>query len=140
MLYSANNREMKEQRWFLFQMKGWQQDQTWQQVSETGPVMFPDAIEYHSPGRHVHSHCKCLSGKKHLTQRKRHKAMFYLSSNKGLQPKEWRYCFESMFGSWLTLPHLSKQRLFSSFVRLTFTRPREKSISVTSFSIGRIPL
>lgn len=39
---------------------------TRQQISKASPVVFPDAVEHHSPGRHVHSHCKCLSGKQHL--------------------------------------------------------------------------
>lgn len=62
---------MKEPRQVLFHMKEWRQNQTWQQVSETGPVVFSDAVEHHSPGRHVHSHRKRLSGKKHLTDKKK---------------------------------------------------------------------
>lgn len=59
---------MKERHQLLLQMKEWKrgEHQTWQQISKTGPVVFPDAVEHHSPGRHVHSHCKCLCGEQHL--------------------------------------------------------------------------
>lgn len=40
--------------------------QTRQQVSKAGPVVLPDAVEHHSPGRHVHSHSKRLGSKQHL--------------------------------------------------------------------------
>lgn len=39
---------------------------TRQEVSEAGAVVFPDAVENHRPGGHIHSHRECLSGKKHL--------------------------------------------------------------------------
>lgn len=46
------------------------ESQTWQQVSKAGPVVFPDAVEHHSPSRHVHSHSKRLGGKQHLARRR----------------------------------------------------------------------
>lgn len=59
---------MKGHNQLLLQMKEWKggERQTWQQIPKTGPVVFPDAVEHHSPGRHVHSHCKCLGGEQHL--------------------------------------------------------------------------
>ena len=39
---------------------------TWQQISEARAVVFPDAVEHHGPGGHVHSHRKRLGGKQNL--------------------------------------------------------------------------
>lgn len=71
---AARPREVKRHGCFVFfllQMKEWQEHRTWEQVSETGPVVFPDVVEHHGPGRHVHAHRECLSGKEHLNNRKK---------------------------------------------------------------------
>lgn len=88
--------------------------QTWQQIPEAGAVVFPDAIKHHGPGWHVDAHGKCLRGKQHLRTE---------MSWKGITANKATPFFE-----------------FKHKQPLTFTRPREKSISITSFRIGRIPL
>lgn len=35
-------------------------------VSESGSIMFADAVEHHGPGRHVYTHRKRLGGEKNL--------------------------------------------------------------------------
>jgi len=51
--------------------------ETWEQISEAGPIVFPDAVEHHGPGRHVHSHGKRLGGKQHLGEEGKMKDYYF---------------------------------------------------------------
>lgn len=118
--------EMKEHNRCSLRWKRGKTDrkhQTWEQISEAGTVVFPDAVKHHSSGRHVYSHCKCLSGKQHLgDEGKRQEDSFnhHVFADHGWSSRYYRYVCNK--------------------TSLTLTSPREKSISITSFSIGRIPL
>lgn len=42
---------------------------TWQQIPETGAVVFSDAVKHDGPGRHVNPHGERLCGKQHLREK-----------------------------------------------------------------------
>lgn len=54
--------------WFPIKENNQREDQTWQQIPETGAVVFSDAVKHDGPGRHVHPHGERLCSKQHLRE------------------------------------------------------------------------